>query len=237
MAERLETWAKRWGKQLLKNKPQNLRQLQASLLARSESTRFPQLGFRMEFHASLNSALERFDYVKEELQHYMPNMATMVQKKHEDLIGEARSIGQIAPDDSTWFKRFNKSRNLAKDLATTLRHVVEIDRRESKAEMTKVNVELNLAEQSLILGTEKYRIPSPSVWDFLKTLASNAKGDQITPRIDGDDNWKNAVDVLRRQIGKDALRQVVTFAKGGYYLAADVKMKYGSQLGIRRTSR
>jgi len=237
MTDRLETWAKRWGKQLLKNKPQNLPQFRASLLARSGSTNFPQLGFRMEFHASLNSALERFDYVKEELQHYMPNMATMVQKKHEDLISEARSIGQIAPGDSTWFKRFNKSQNLAKDLAATLRHVVEIDRRESKAETAKVDVELDLAERLLILGTEKYRIPSESVWDFLKTLASNTKRDQITPRIDGDGNRKNAVDVLRRQIGKDALRQVVIFAKGGYYLAAAVKMKYGSQLGIRRTSR
>jgi hypothetical protein len=74
------------------------------------------------------------------------------------------------------------------------------------------------------------------VWDFLKTLAFNIKRNQITPRIDSDKDWKNAVDVLRHQIGKSALRQVVTFAKGGYYLAPSVKIKYGSQVGIRRTS-
>lgn len=236
MAERLEMWAKVWGKQLLKNKPQNLRQFRSSLLATSGNTSFPEFAFKMEFHSGLNSALERFDYVKEELQHYMPDTAMMVQKKHDDLISEARSIGQIATDDPTWFKRFNKSRNMAKDLATTLRHIVEIDTRESKAEMTKINVELDLAERLLILGTKKHRISSQKVWDFLKTLAFNTKGDQITPRIDGDDNWKNAVDVLRRQIGKDALSQVVTFAKGGYYLAPHVNPKHGSQVGIRRTS-
>ena len=237
VAKSLETWAKEWGKQLLKNKPQNLRQFRASLLAISGNTSFPELGFKMEFHAGLNNALEWFDYIKEELQHYMPDMAIMVQEKHDDLISEAKSIGQIATDDPTWFKRFNKSRNMAKDLATTLRHIVELDTRESKAEMTKVKVELDLAERLLILGTKKHRISSQKVWDFLKTLASNTKSDQITHRIDGDDNWKNAVDVLRRQIDKDALHQVVTFAKGGYYLAPSVKVKYGSQVGIRRTSR
>jgi hypothetical protein len=190
----------------------------------------------MEFHSSLNSALKRFDYIKEELQHYMPAMAMMVQKKHEDLISEAKSIGQIVSDDPTWFKRFNKSRNLAKDLANTLRHIVEIDARESKAEMTKANVELNLAERLFIIGANEHRISSQSVWDFLKTLAFNIKSDQITPRIDSDKDWKNAVDVLRRQIGKRALSQVVTFAKGGYYLAPSVKIKYSSQVGIRRTS-
>lgn len=237
MAERLETWAKSWGKRLLKSKPHNLRQFRQFLLVEFGRADLPEVAFRMEFHSGLNEALERFDYVKEELQHYMPNMATIVQKQHEDLISEARSIGQIAPGDPTWFKRFNKSRNLAKDLATTLRHVVEIDSRESKAEMTKIDVELNLAERLLIIGTNERRISSELVWDFLKTLASNTKRNQITPRIDGGDNWKNAVDVLRRQIGKDALRQVVTFAKGGYYLAAAVNPKYGGQLGIRRTSR
>jgi len=237
MAERLETWAKVWGKQLLKNKPQNLRQFRSSLLKLSGSTNFPEFGFKMKFYASLNSALERFDYVKEELQHYMPDMAMMVRKKHESLIIEARSIGQLVTDDPTWLKRFNKSRKMATDLATTLRHIVEIDTREPKAEMTKVKVELDLAERLLILGTKKHRISSQKVWDFLKTLASNTKRDQITPRIDGDDNWKNAVDVLRRQTGKNALSQVVTFAKGGYYLAPSVKIKYGSQIGIRRTSR
>jgi len=237
MAKRLETWAKEWGKQLLKNKPQNLRQFRASLLATSGNTSFPEFAFKMEFHSGLNSALERFDYVKEELQHYMPAMAMMVQKKHDDLISKAGSIGQIASDDPTWFKRFNKSRNLAKDMANTLRHILEIDTRESKAEMTKVNVELNLAERLLIIGTNEHRISSQLVWEFLKTLASNIKSDQITPRIDGADNWKNAVDVLRRQIGKDALHQVVTFTKGGYYLAPSVNPKYSSQVGIRRASR
>jgi len=237
MAERLETWAKGWGKQMLKNKPQNLRQFRASLLALSRSTSFPEFDFKMEFHAGLNTALERFDYVREELQNYMPNMATTVQKEHEDLVREAKSIGQMALDDPACFKKFNKSRNLAKDLATTLRHIVEIDTRESKAEMAQVNVELNLAERLLILGTEKRRISSQSVWEFLKTLASSTRSNQITPRIDGENDWKNAIDVLRRQIGKDALGQVVTFAKGGYYLAASVKTRYGSQIGIRRTPR
>jgi hypothetical protein len=236
MAERLEKWAKGWGKQMLKNKPENLRQFRASLLAISGDTSFPEFAFRMEFYAGLNTALERFDYVKEELQHYMPDMATMVQKKHEDLVSKAKPIGQMALDDPTCFKRFVASRNLAKDLARTLRHIVEIDTRESKAEMAQVNVELDLAERLLIIGTNERRISSELVWDFLKTLAFNTKRDRFTPRIDSDKDWKNAVDVLRRQIGKSALHQVVTSAKGGYYLAGSVKTKYGGQAGIRRTS-
>lgn len=224
MAKSLETWAKEWGKKLLKNKPQNLLQFRASLLAISGNASFPELGFKMEFYASLNGALERFDYVKEKLQHYVPDMAMMVQKKYDDLNSEARSIGQITPGNPTWFKRFNKSRNLAKDFAATLRHIIEIDTRESKVEMTKVNIELNLAERLLIIGTDDHRISSQKGWDFLKTPAFGTERDQITPRIDGDDNWKNAVDVLRRQIGKDTLHQVVTFVKGGYYLAPSVKV-------------
>lgn len=154
IAKRLERWSKKWGKQLLKDRPQNLRQFRQSLLALFENTDLPQLAFKMEFHASLNKALEGYDYVRKDLHHYMPNMAKLVQKQHDDVISEAKSIGQITANDFTWLKKFNNSRNLAKDLGNTLRHIVEINKRELTAEMTKVNIELNLAER-LLIGIKK----------------------------------------------------------------------------------
>ena len=43
------------------------------------------------------------------------------------------------------------------------------------------------------------------------------------------------VDMLRKKIGSENLRFMVEFTKGGYKLAANVKLKGGGQIGIRRT--
>ncbi len=247
IAGKLETWAKSWGKRLLKDRPNGL-DFRQFLSAEFESAHIPQVAFVLEFCSGLNEALEGFDYIREELQHYMPSMAEPVHKKHDDLIIDAESIGQVTADNVTWLKKFNGSRNRAISLAKTLHHILEMAREDKLSEnpgeteesadsddMPQIYVELNLAERLLVIGADKCRISSEAVWDFLKTLAGNTKRDQITPRIDGDRNWKNAVDVLRRKIGADALRQVVTYANGGYYLGSSVKTTYGSQVGIRRT--
>lgn len=248
IAKKLEKWAKNWGKRLLKNKPNNLRQFCQSFLAEFNNTDIPQLAFKMEFHSGLNKALEGFELVLERLCQHMPNMATLVQKKHKDLMAEAKLIGKLSEGDPVWFKKFNNSRNSAISLAKTLWHVVEMAKEDVSSEklgQTKEHVlsketvqlyiELNLAERLLIIGTDELRISSELVWDFLKTLASNIKSNRITPRIDDSRNWKNAVDTLRRKIGKDRLHKVVCFSNGGYFLSGAVKVKYGSQVGIRKT--
>lgn len=95
--------------------------------------------------------------------------------------------------------------------------------------------ELNLANRNLIVGTRMHTITSEKVWGFLKTLAKNRKMHQVTPRIDGLNDWKNAYDMLRRLIGKIALKQMVRSSKGTYILDESVKIKRGGQVGIRRT--
>jgi hypothetical protein len=101
--------------------------------------------------------------------------------------------------------------------------------------LSPVYLELNIAERSLIIGAVSYSISSPKVWSFLTTLASNGKSGRFTPRFDGSENWKNSMDMLRRQIGKDNLRRIVKPSNGGYYLVPSVKLKYSGQIGIRRT--
>ncbi|MBC8217611.1 MAG: hypothetical protein H8E73_04035 [Planctomycetes bacterium] len=104
-----------------------------------------------------------------------------------------------------------------------------------KPEQEQLYVELNLAERTLTIGTDINRITSENEWDFLKTLASNTKIGCITPRMDGSKNRKNAVDTLRRNIGKDSLHQVISFSNDGYFLDPSVKLSGGSQIGIRTT--
>jgi len=236
MAERLETWAKGWGKQLLKNKPQNLRQFRASLLALSGNTSPPEFVFKMKFYVSLDSALERFDYVKEELQHYMPDMAMMVQKKHEDLISEARSIGQIVSDDPTWLKRFNKSRNLAKDLVNMLRHIVEIDMRESKSEKQKgkrrskkksrpIDKLFTFGPGQVLFDGRDLNVGTGAALDIAKALIENfgrvvpfQKLDEDSPEREASEKIRTAIRRLRKTTKSARIPVVIENRKAEGYL-------------------
>jgi hypothetical protein len=126
IAEKLDRWAKGWGKQLLKDRPHNLSQLRESLLADLGNTDFPHLTFRIEFYSGLKEALEKCDHVLETLHQYMPNMVKLVQKKYDDVIAEAESVVQLTVGSCDWLKELNNSRNHAISLARTLRHVAEI---------------------------------------------------------------------------------------------------------------
>jgi hypothetical protein len=91
-------------------------------------------------------------------------------------------------------------------------------------------VEIDLAVRTLIVGG--VQIPLfDRVWEFLKELA-DAKRYNL-PDLKREE-WKNACDTLRRKIGKKDLRFVVEFTPHGYELAANVKLKGGGQIGIRK---
>ena len=108
---------------------------------------------------------------------------------------------------------------------------------DSKLCRERVNVELDIAERTLTIGTDEKFISSESTWNFLKTLVDNKKQKRITPRRDGQIDWKNAVDTLRRIIKKDSisLRDIITSSRDGYRLAQGVTIKGGGQIGIRST--
>jgi len=134
IAERLENWAKEWGEQLLKDRPDNLRQLRESVLASKANTDFPHLIFKMEFCSSLKEALKGFDYILEELQQYMNNVVQLVQEKYDKLMDDTNSVGQLNVDSCEWLRKVNDSRNGAISLAKTLRHIAEIARGELASE-------------------------------------------------------------------------------------------------------
>jgi len=223
IAETLENWPnenQKWNNKIIKDKPEKL----------------------------LSKISENLDHILEELRQYMPNIVELVQEKKKKLvrgIGKVYCAGMASYNSS---RRFIISKDDATALANTLQHIAEMARedllsekqRETKEstipdDIVQIYVELNLSERLLIIGIDKYRISSEQVWNFLKTLFQNSKMGRITPRIDGSDNWKNAVDTLRRKIGKDSLHNVVRFSGDGYFLGDDVNVKYGSQVGIRKT--
>lgn len=102
---------------------------------------------------------------------------------------------------------------------------------------------LNLAERTVIVGEKTYNIRSEKVWAFFKELAHDRKQRQVTKRMDGPNDWKNARDMFRRQLQKDfgkeggtiILRRMIPSSKGCYTLDNYVEVKGGGQVGIRRT--
>ena len=101
---------------------------------------------------------------------------------------------------------------------------------------------LNLAERTVIVGERTYDIRSEKVWAFIKELAHDRKQRQVTKRMDGPNDWKNARDMFRRQLQKDfgkegtnILRRMIPSSKGCYMLDSSVVVKGGGQVGIRRT--
>ena len=96
-------------------------------------------------------------------------------------------------------------------------------------------LELNLAKRTLVVGEITHNITSEKIWAFLKTLAYSRNQHQVTKIQDGDENWKNARDMLRRKIGRKVLRRMVPSSKGCYILDKSVVVKGGGQVGIHRT--
>lgn len=223
IADTLDNWPnvnQKWNNKIIKDKPENL----------------------------LSKISESLDCILEELQQYMPNIVELVQKKKKKLVRGVGSVYFQGMRDYKSHRRFIISKDDATSLAKTLRHIAEMAKEVALSErpritkkhtiskeMVQTYVELNLAERQLIVGTDEYRISSEQVWNFLKTLAHNSETGRITPRFYGNDNSKNAVDTLRRKIGKDHLHKVVCFSRGGYFLADAVNLKYGGQMGIRKT--
>jgi len=205
----------------------------------------PGLGCR----TSLNEPLRGFGTILLKIQCWRPDAARSLEKEHKNLLSIAKEIDQkIKNGERDLFFSASASQLSANLLAKKLRTIAEMAREDTLSEkpretkestipddMVQIYIELNLSERLLVIGTDKYRISSEQVWNFLKTLAQNSKTGRITPTIDGRDNWKNAVDTLRRKIGKYRLHKVVRFSGDGYFLGDDVNAKYGSQVGIRKT--
>jgi len=150
IAENLDIWAKGWGKRLLKNRPRNLRQFRQSILAEFGNTNLPKVGFKIEFNSGLNKALEGFGSVLERLYQHMPNMAPIVQKKHKRFVTEAKSTCQLPIGDQIWFKKFNNSRDIAIDLAKTLRHIAEMAREDLSIIKPQEITEDNLTKRQML---------------------------------------------------------------------------------------
>jgi len=94
---------------------------------------------------------------------------------------------------------------------------------------------LNLANRTIEITGTKYSITSEKVWNFIKDLCSFSKDDRIVSGYDGSANNKNAVDQLRKKVGKDNLHKLIIFVKAGYKLNPKVKILYSAQKGIRKT--
>jgi hypothetical protein len=92
-------------------------------------------------------------------------------------------------------------------------------------------VEIDLAGRILTVDGEGIT-PSDKVWSFLKELADTQRYSR--PNLKHGE-WKNAVDMLRRKIGKENIRFIIESTECGYKLAPNVKLKGGGLMGIRKT--
>ena len=190
MAERLETWAKRWGKRLLKNRPHNLRQFRQSLLVEFERADLPEVAFKMEFHSGLNEALEGFDLALERLYLHIPNIAPLVEKRHKNLMAEAKLIGKLPVGAPVWFKRFNNSRNSAIGLAKTLHHILKMAQENVSSERQKDGM------IQLELPTRRVPLTKAAEWfgcDY-RTLKKDMKSGKIKARHISDRRWEFDLD-------------------------------------------
>jgi hypothetical protein len=92
-------------------------------------------------------------------------------------------------------------------------------------------VEINLAERTLTVG-EHVVSPSNTVWNFLKALADTRQHNMSYLKPS---DFKNAVDTLRKKVGKEYLPFIFERTPRGYKLAPNVTLKDGSQMNIRPT--
>jgi hypothetical protein len=90
--------------------------------------------------------------------------------------------------------------------------------------------EINLAERTITVGDRTHKIKNANTWQFLRGLVDTHKIGRVMPSRE----WKNALDTLRRQVGKQDLRRIVSFTRGVYILGPSVRLTGGSQIGIRR---
>ncbi len=92
-------------------------------------------------------------------------------------------------------------------------------------------VEIDLAGRTLTVGERKIT-PTNKIWEFLKELADAKRYNRPDPKPA---ERKNAVDMLRRTVGKESLGFIIESTISGYRLASGVKLSGGGQMGIRGT--
>ncbi len=108
-----------------------------------------------------------------------------------------------------------------------------IDKKQGEADYLYISIDCS--KRMLTVGEKSYVITSENEWDFIRKLIADMNSDEITPRFDGGIDYKNYVDSLRRRIGAENLRQVVTGNRDGYRMNPRVKVLNSGQIGIRRS--
>jgi len=94
-------------------------------------------------------------------------------------------------------------------------------------------VEVDYETRTLIVGTKSIVLEG-KLWDFVcKLLVSQSYGYPLG-RQEGEVNWKNAYDMLRRKLGSsELLSRFVSSVRDGYRLTGHIKVKGRSSVGIR----
>ena len=92
--------------------------------------------------------------------------------------------------------------------------------------------EINYTDRTVTIGVMSYPISSIKAWAVLVELKDARRQREAVSSKD----YKSAIDLLRRQLkGKENLRKIIQYVKGGYALHPEVKITNTSQVGIRRT--
>jgi hypothetical protein len=80
---------------------------------------------------------------------------------------------------------------------------------------------INLKTHTIkIGGSTPYAPTAESIWTFLEELIGDSEEGEPTPK-----NYRSGMTMLRKVIGKERLRCVVTFSKDGYRLHPNVRIR------------
>lgn len=124
------------------------------------------------------------------------------------------------------------------------------DKGTTKPSNPPVSIELNLIARMLTIGEQTKMVTSESVWSFLKTLADDKRTHQFTPHKNEHNDWKGAMDTLRRFVEKGSgspknsfmlekgfLHKIVLSRRGYCTFDPSVVIQGGSQVAIRPSRR
>lgn len=113
-------------------------------------------------------------------------------------------------------------------LSQVLEHV-------SSQPLESVYCSIDCATRSITIGSKKFTITSENQWDFVRRLIQGLKDGELVPRLEGETDYKNSVDGLRRKLSRKNLHHIIISNNDGYKLHPSVNIINTGQIGIRRT--
>lgn len=108
-----------------------------------------------------------------------------------------------------------------------------IDRK--KLSETEIHIEINKHSRKLTIGNTEYALRGRKLWAFIEELVASKRQTVTLPRYYEGEDYKNAVDTLRRTVKNETLHIMIHFTRNGYELKDHVRLEGFSSISIKPT--